>query len=98
MKLPAPNFAAWVITRCTAWYTSSARKISTSGWRHGGRRNNNGDLGNRSRARGPTGLHSQIYFQSRSQSHRDSVFLSGAHGGVGGNVSVAADADPLDLS
>ncbi len=39
-KLPAPNSAAWGITKCTAWYTSSARKISTSGWRHGRRRNN----------------------------------------------------------
>src|ERR1700741_4098756 len=39
MRLPAPNSAAWATTRCTAWSTSSARKISTSGWRHGRRRN-----------------------------------------------------------
>src|SRR5208282_6452039 len=41
MRSRAPNCAAWDITRCTAWYTSSARRISTSGWQHGRRRNNN---------------------------------------------------------
>src|ERR1700677_1357396 len=39
MRSRAPNSAAWAITRCTAWYTWSARKISTNGWRHGRRRN-----------------------------------------------------------
>src|ERR1035437_3470851 len=39
-KLPAPNFAVLGITRCTASSTSSARRILTSGWRHGRRRNN----------------------------------------------------------
>src|SRR5258707_15769714 len=41
MRLLAPSCAGSVITRCTAWYTSSARRILTSGWRHGRRRNNN---------------------------------------------------------
>src|SRR4030088_319182 len=40
MRLPAPNSAGFGITRCTAWSTSSARRISASGWRHGRRRNN----------------------------------------------------------
>src|ERR1700692_5060092 len=40
MRLPAPNCAGLGTTRCTAWSTSSARRISTSGWRHGRRRNN----------------------------------------------------------
>src|SRR6202051_734968 len=40
MRLPAPNFAGSDTTKCTAWSTSSARRISTSGWRHGRRRNN----------------------------------------------------------
>src|SRR4249920_1143618 len=40
MRLPARNCAGSVITRCMAWSTSSARRISISGWRHGRRRNN----------------------------------------------------------
>src|ERR1035437_9814076 len=39
-KLPAPSFAVVGITSCPAWSTSSARRISISGWRHGRRRNN----------------------------------------------------------
>src|ERR1700722_15234843 len=97
MKLPAPNSAAWVTTRCTAWYTLSAKKISTSGWPHGRRRNSNGRNGKPARARS-SGFHSEIYFQPRSQSHRHSVFFSGAHGSVCGDVSVAADAHPLALA
>src|ERR1022692_2331729 len=64
----------------------------------GGGETINGNLGNRSRSCGPSGLHSKIYFQPRSQSHRDSVFLFGAHGGVGGNVSVATDEAAPDFS
>src|SRR6202795_1945442 len=40
MRLRAPNFAVLGITRCMAWSTSSASRISTSGWWHGRRRNN----------------------------------------------------------
>src|SRR5271156_3492985 len=40
MRLPAPNFAVWDITRCTAWCTSSASRISINGLRHERRRNN----------------------------------------------------------
>src|SRR5437660_8219131 len=40
MKLPARNCAGSGTIRCTAWSTSSARRISTNGWRHGRRRNN----------------------------------------------------------
>src|SRR5258708_22595401 len=40
MKLPARNCAGSVTTRCTAWSTLSARRISRNGWRHGRRRNN----------------------------------------------------------
>src|SRR5258706_11120885 len=64
----------------------------------GGGETINGNLGNRSLARGPSGLHSQIYFQPRSQSHWPSVFLPGAHGGVCRDVFVAADAHFPDLS
>src|SRR5579862_8637609 len=92
MKLRAPNCAGWDITRCTAWFTSSARRTMTSGWRHGRLRNSNGDFGYGSRARGSSGVYPEIYFQPRSQSHWHSVFLSGAHGGMGGDGSVSADA------
>src|ERR1700683_793201 len=63
----------------------------------GGGETINGNRGYGSRARS-SGVHSKIYFQPGSQSHWHSVFLSGAHGGVGGDVFVTADADPLDLS
>ena len=64
----------------------------------GGGETINGDLGYSSRARGPSGLHSEIYFQPRSQSHWHSVLLSGNHGGICGDVPVAADAHPLVLA
>jgi len=41
-KSPVPSFVASAITKCTVCSKSSARKISTNGWRHGRRRNNNG--------------------------------------------------------
>src|ERR1700685_228705 len=91
MKFSAPSCAGWGITRCTGWYTWSARKISISGWPRGRRRNSNGRNGKPARARS-SGIHPKIYFQSRSQSHWNSIFLSGADGGVGGDVSVATHA------
>src|ERR1022692_2882850 len=97
MRSRAPNSAAWATTRCTAWCTSSARRISISGWRHGRRRNSNGDGGYGSFARS-SGLYPKIYFQPGSQSHWHSVFLPGAHGGVGGDVYVAADAHPFAVA
>ena len=51
----------------------------------------------RSRARS-SGVHSEIHFQPRPQSHRDPVFLSGAHGGVCRDVPVAADAHSHGLA
>src|SRR5579871_5087837 len=39
MKSPAPSYADWDITKCTGWFTSSARRISINGWPHGRRRN-----------------------------------------------------------
>ena len=63
----------------------------------GGGETINGDPGFGSRARS-SGLHSEIHFQPRSQSHRHSVFLSGAHGGVCRDVAVAADAHSPGLA
>ena len=43
-------------------------------------------------------VHSEIHFQPGPQSHRASVLLSGAHGGVCWDVLVAADAHSHDLA
>src|SRR5260370_413751 len=64
----------------------------------GGGETINGNLGNRSRTCGPSGLYSQIYFQPRSQSYWTAVFLPGAYGSVCGDVPVAADAHSPGLA
>src|SRR5579872_1242835 len=97
-KLPAPNSADWGTTKCTECCTSSARKISTNGWRRGRRRNNNGEHGDSSCTRGPARVHSQIYLQPGPQGYRHSVLLSGVDGGVCRDVPLAADAGAHDLA
>ena len=65
--------------------------------RSGGGETINGDPCYGSRARS-SGLHSEIDFQPRPQSHRHSVFLPGAHGRVCRDVSVAVDAHSPGLA